>query len=195
MDRCLTAGPGTWHRAGKLFLDNHDRGDFLRRVPALTDAGALAVYAWALMPNDFHLLVRTGSRPLPRSMRSLLTGYVGSFNRRHRRSGHLVHNRYKSVVCEEGPYFCTGVLHSPQSTPGTYNQKSARTGTVSVSWAYGAGWEGEVSVARYGSGLRTIWCQFARRAMEVRDFCGRRSLPGTPGGKVSSAGRCSIRVD
>ena len=89
----------------KLFVDNHDRDDFLRRVAALTDAGALAVYAWALMPNYFHLLVRTSSRPLPRSMRSLLTGYVGSFNRRHRRSGHLVHNRYKSIVCEQEPYF------------------------------------------------------------------------------------------
>jgi len=37
----------------KLFLDNHDRHDFLRRVAALTDAGASAVYAWALMPNHF----------------------------------------------------------------------------------------------------------------------------------------------
>ena len=89
----------------KLFLDDHDRGDFLRRVPSLTDAGALAVYAWALTPNYFHFLVRTGLRQLPRSMRSLLTGYVGSFNRRHRRSGHLVHNRYKSIVCEQEPYF------------------------------------------------------------------------------------------
>ncbi len=57
------------------------------------------------MPKHFHLLVRTGSRPLPRSMRSLLPGYVGSFNQRHRRSGHLLHNRYKSIVCEEEPYF------------------------------------------------------------------------------------------
>ena len=46
----------SWHVAGmewrKLFLDNHDQGDFLRRVAALTDAGALTVYAWALMPNN-----------------------------------------------------------------------------------------------------------------------------------------------
>jgi len=75
----------------KIFRDNHDRNDFLTRLAALREAGALAVYAWALMPNHFHLLVRTGSPPLPRSMRSLLTGYVGSFNRRHRRSGHLFH--------------------------------------------------------------------------------------------------------
>jgi len=38
-------------------------------------------------------------------MRSLLTGYAGIFNRRHRRSGHLFQNRYKSIVCEEEPYF------------------------------------------------------------------------------------------
>jgi hypothetical protein len=38
-------------------------------------------------------------------MRSLLTGYAGAFNRRHKRSGHLFQNRYKSVVVEEEPYF------------------------------------------------------------------------------------------
>ncbi len=35
----------------KLFLDNHDRAEFLRWVAPLTDAGALAVYAWAMMPR------------------------------------------------------------------------------------------------------------------------------------------------
>lgn len=38
-------------------------------------------------------------------MRSLLTGYAGTFNRRHHRRGHLFQNRYKSIVCEEEPYF------------------------------------------------------------------------------------------
>jgi putative transposase len=38
-------------------------------------------------------------------MRSLLTGYAGAFNRRHRPSGHLLQNRYKSLVVEEEPYF------------------------------------------------------------------------------------------
>jgi len=49
-------------------------------------------------------LVRTGTRPLPRSMRSLLTGYAGAFNRRHHRVGHLFQNRYKSIVVEAEPY-------------------------------------------------------------------------------------------
>jgi hypothetical protein len=38
-------------------------------------------------------------------MRRLLTGYATSFNRRHRRYGHLFQNRYKSIVCEEDTYF------------------------------------------------------------------------------------------
>jgi putative transposase len=62
------------------------------------------VYAWALLPNHAHLMVRTGTRPLPRSMRSLLTGYAGGFNRRHRRAGHLFQNRYKSIVVQADQY-------------------------------------------------------------------------------------------
>jgi hypothetical protein len=37
-------------------------------------------------------------------MRKLLTGFVVTFNRRHKRYGHLFQNRYKSVVCEDDPY-------------------------------------------------------------------------------------------
>jgi len=38
-------------------------------------------------------------------MRKILTGYAVRFNRRHRRQGHLFQNRYKSILCEEDPYF------------------------------------------------------------------------------------------
>ncbi len=37
-------------------------------------------------------------------MRRLLTGYAIYFNRRHRRSGHLFQNRYKSILCQEDSY-------------------------------------------------------------------------------------------
>jgi hypothetical protein len=37
-------------------------------------------------------------------MSRLLSGYAGSFNRRHRRSGHLFQNRYKSILCQEDAY-------------------------------------------------------------------------------------------
>ena len=103
--------PGTLHHVmvrgierTSIFRDDTDRSDFVARLAALAEAGALTVYAWALLPNHAHLLVRTGRGPLPRSMRSLLTGYAGAFNRRHHRVGHLFQNRYKSIVVEEEPY-------------------------------------------------------------------------------------------
>jgi REP element-mobilizing transposase RayT len=88
-----------------IFRGRPDYEDFVRRLAGLAAAGHWAVYAWALLPNHVHLLVRTGARPLGRSMRSLLTGYAGAFNRRHRRAGHLFQNRYRSIVVEEEPYF------------------------------------------------------------------------------------------
>src|SRR5512137_2271763 len=87
-----------------IFRDEGDRADFVGRLAALVPATGLTVYAWALLPNHAHCLVRTGSRPLPRVMRSLLTGYAGAFNRRHHRVGHLFQNRYKSIVVEEEHY-------------------------------------------------------------------------------------------
>jgi len=38
-------------------------------------------------------------------MRRLLTGHAISYNRRHRRHGHLFQNRYKSILCQENTYF------------------------------------------------------------------------------------------
>lgn len=61
-------------------------------------------FSWALIPNHFHLLLRTGACPLPNVMRRLLTGHAMNFNRRHRRSGQLFQNRYKSILCQEDTY-------------------------------------------------------------------------------------------
>ncbi|HSB80374.1 MAG TPA: hypothetical protein VLM91_16455 [Candidatus Methylomirabilis sp.] len=83
----------------------------------LVEVGALTAYAWALLPNHAHLLVRTWARPMARAMQRLLTGYAGAFNRRYKRAGHLFQNRYKSVVVVEEPYLPLGVrpVYPPQS--------------------------------------------------------------------------------
>ncbi len=46
----------------------------------------------------------SGDVPIATVMRRLLTGYAISHNRRHRRSGHLFQNRYKSILCQEDAY-------------------------------------------------------------------------------------------
>jgi len=88
----------------KIFSNKRDREDFLERLADLCRADALSVYAWALMGNHYHLLLRTGNQQLSNSMRKILTGYVVNYNRRHKRYGHLFQNRYKSIICEDDPY-------------------------------------------------------------------------------------------
>ncbi len=88
----------------KIFWDDKDRSSFLERLAAILEETQTQCYAWALIPNHFHLLLRTGTTPLSTVMRRLMTGYAVTFNIRHRRSGHLFQNRYKSIVCEEDPY-------------------------------------------------------------------------------------------
>jgi putative transposase len=88
----------------QIFQDDKDRKAFLTRFADILEETQTQCYAWALIPNHFHLLLRTGSTPLSKVMRRLMTGYAVNFNKRHKRSGHLFQNRYKSVVCEEDPY-------------------------------------------------------------------------------------------
>ena len=88
----------------KIFRDNKDREDFLERFAELLPETQTACYAWVLIPNHAHVLLRTGKVPLPTLMRRLLTGYAVSFNRRHKRHGQLFQNRYKSIVCQEDLY-------------------------------------------------------------------------------------------
>ena len=95
-------GRGIERRA--IFLDPKDREDFIARLAPVVESKAMAVYAWALLPNHFHLLCKTEKGSLSSSMRKLLTGYVVHFNRRHKRYGHLFQNRYKSIVCQEDVY-------------------------------------------------------------------------------------------
>jgi len=88
----------------KIFLDNEDRINFLSRLESSLSKSKFQCFAWALMPNHFHLLVLSGDRPLSELMRRLLTGYAVSFNRRHLRVGHVFQNRYKSILCQKDAY-------------------------------------------------------------------------------------------
>ncbi len=103
--------PGTLHHVmvrgierRKIFDDDRDREDFLRRLGKVIEEGEARCFAWALIPNHAHLLLRTGSERIDRIMRRLLTGYAVTFNLRHGRAGHLFQNRYRSIICEEEPY-------------------------------------------------------------------------------------------
>ncbi len=87
-----------------IFRDDIDKDRFVERMgKAITDTHTTC-YAWALLSNHAHLLLKTGTVPLHKVMARLLTGHAVTFNKRHRRHGQLFQNRYKSILCQEDAY-------------------------------------------------------------------------------------------
>ena len=104
--------PGTLHHVIVRGIEKHrivddvaDRKNFVNRLGELAGSTNTVIYAWALMSNHAHILLRSAEIGLSGFMRLLLTGYAISYNRRHHRWGYLFQNRYKSIVCEEQAYF------------------------------------------------------------------------------------------
>ena len=88
----------------KIFRSDYNRKNFLKRLQKLIPETQTDCFAWALIPDHVHLLLRTGLIPISVLMSRLLTGYAGWFNRKYRRHGQLFQNRYKSILCQEDPY-------------------------------------------------------------------------------------------
>jgi REP element-mobilizing transposase RayT len=89
---------------GKIFQDPTDKRNFLERLGEILKGTETRCFAWALIANHFHLMLKTGNVPIATVMRKLLTGHALWYNRRHRRTGHLFQNRYKSILCQEDAY-------------------------------------------------------------------------------------------
>ena len=104
--------PGTLHHVivrgiekRRIVNEDQDRKKFVTRLGDLATDTETKIYAWCLLTNHAHLLLRSGPQGLPKIMRRLLTGYAVTYNLRHARHGHLFQNRYHSIVCDEDNYF------------------------------------------------------------------------------------------
>jgi putative transposase len=88
----------------KIFNDDKDRENFIKRLSTLLPETKTQCYAWSFLSNHAHFLLRSGPCGIAAFMRRLLTGYAVSFNRMHKRHGQLFQNRYKSIICQEDVY-------------------------------------------------------------------------------------------
>jgi putative transposase len=87
-----------------IFRDNKDKDEFVSRMEKVFTETKTPCYAWSLLGNHAHMLLKTGAAPLHTVMARLLTGYAIRFNRRYHRHGQLFQNRYKSILCQEDAY-------------------------------------------------------------------------------------------
>ena len=87
-----------------IFADDQDRLKFLSLLREVTRRFGWSVSAWVLMTNHFHLVVTTPHPNLCKAMHWLNTSYVGYYNRRHKRKGHLIEGRFDGRLIDSSTY-------------------------------------------------------------------------------------------
>jgi REP element-mobilizing transposase RayT len=99
-----------------IYADDRDRQHFVDLFAKEIAQQRWLCYAWCLMDNHYHLLFETPEPNLIAGMRRLTQVYTQSFNRRHRRTGHVLQGRYKSIMVEKQSHLlelCRYVVLNP----------------------------------------------------------------------------------
>jgi len=87
------------------FDDPSEADEFVRAVKQIGCLHHWKVFAWCLMGNHYHFVVKTGSVPLWRTMQRLQGNVARKFNRRRRYSGRLWQSRYRARIIDSQDYF------------------------------------------------------------------------------------------
>src|ERR1700730_923313 len=91
----------------RVFDDQKDCAKFVQLLVESLERYDVALHAFVLMGNHYHLIGETRRANLGRWMHWLTTAYTVYFNRRHHHAGHLFQGRYKSIVLEAEGYLLT----------------------------------------------------------------------------------------
>ena len=110
----------------RIFEEDEDYRTFLRILNDRKKESGLKIYAWCLMPNHIHLLLKEGTEPVSEVFRRFGTAFVYWYNVKYKRSGHLFQDRFRSEAVEDESYFLTvfryihlnpvkaGLCHDPE---------------------------------------------------------------------------------
>lgn len=87
-----------------IFNTDRDRHTFLKTLTRMSERFSVSIYAYVLMHNHYHLLLRTNQANLSKAMHWLGTTYTIIFNFTNSQAGHLFQGRFKSIIVENDAY-------------------------------------------------------------------------------------------
>jgi len=107
-----------------IFLDDHDRQRFLEVLLKKKTETELAVYAYCLMDNHIHLVLRDEQNEISTIMKGIATSYAMYFNIKYNRVGHVFQDRFRSEPVEDERYLWSVIryLHNNPVKAGKVNQ-------------------------------------------------------------------------
>lgn len=95
----------------QIFFDDQDYQQFFDFLREKKQKYKFSLYAWCLMPNHVHLLLKEGPDPLESIFRGLGASFVYWYNQKYRRFGHLFQGRYQTEPVEDLSYFLNVVRY------------------------------------------------------------------------------------
>jgi len=103
----------TQRAAGKepLFLEDPDYVHMLVLLKDMCRQHAIEMYAFCLMGNHIHLLMRPEGDNLYDAMRDLFSRYAMWFNKKYERKGHLFGGPYRQAVCLDDGYLVAASVY------------------------------------------------------------------------------------
>lgn len=122
-----------------IFYNDQDRYLFLKTLGEMSERFEVDVFAYALMGNHYHLLIKTNRANLSKCMQWLGVTYTRRFNLRHSRSGHLFQGRFKSIIVQNDSYLLglSCYIHRNPLRAGVVNRLADYSWSSYRSYAYG----------------------------------------------------------
>jgi putative transposase len=99
----------------RIFEDNQDYCKFLEIIKTNKDKSGYIIYAYCLMNNHIHLLIKEVAEPLGNTFRRIGASFVYWYNWKYNRCGHLFQDRFKSEPVETDSYFLTVLRYIHQN--------------------------------------------------------------------------------
>ena len=98
-----------------IFEDNEDYSKFLETIEKYKTVSGYKIYAYCLMSNHIHLLLKVEKEDLDLIMKRIAGSYVYWYNWKYYRKGHLFQDRFKSEPVENDEYFFTVIRYIHQN--------------------------------------------------------------------------------
>jgi len=95
----------------KIFLDDGDHQRFLDILLKKKTKTQLLIYAYCLMDNHIHLVVRDDQNEISTIMKGIATSYAMFFNVKYNRVGHVFQGRFKSEPIEDERYLMSVIRY------------------------------------------------------------------------------------
>jgi putative transposase len=89
-----------------VFRETEEADRFVAILREVARTDSLTLLAWCLMPTHYHLAVRTGTRPLWKSLRLIQGRFAVCYTRRHRTLGAIWQGRYKAKLVTSTDSLC-----------------------------------------------------------------------------------------